>query len=101
MNHQLTLAAVAQRLLSTLENMTAYARIVGDATLPSMHSMFIQAELTMSIAKLHLSPCALDQAISALEQVQSKLITDETPVDVRNSVILAIHAAREAKTGGA
>ena len=88
MNHQFAIASVAQRLLSSLEAMTAYARSVGDPSLPSLQSLFKQAELTMSIAKLQLSPCALEQAITA-----------QTPVDVSNSVILALHAAREAKSG--
>lgn len=99
MNHQFAIASVAQRLLSSLEAMTAYARSVGDPSLPSLQSLFKQAELTMSIAKLQLSPCALEQAITALEKVKAELITAQTPVDVSNSVILALHAAREAKSG--
>lgn len=99
MNHQLSLAHVAQRLMTSLEAMTRYARIAGDPSLPSLQSMFQQAELTLAIAKLHLSPCALDKAIEALEKVQAQLVNEQTPAGVSSSVILALHAAREAKTG--
>ena len=45
MNHQFAIASVAQRLLSSLEPLPAYASSVGDPSLPSLESLFNQAEL--------------------------------------------------------
>ncbi|ABM96884.1 hypothetical protein [Methylibium petroleiphilum] len=69
-NHE---PVTVEQLLARLEEMTQYARTVGDATLPSLQTMFGRADAAIAAAKAQIGASAKRTAEGDLEAIAQRI----------------------------